>query len=279
MIDGGKISAWVQKAVANIAAFDGNLRRVDSEAEKKALGQLLAGDLSNEDKEYIEGFMLDRRKRAEKFDGHKPQKNEERSIEVPNPQPGSDNMPEEQRIQYAKMYADMKLFFDEKGNIIKNETRDENGVVTRITSLKHINENEIECIGEQKMPEGGFINYRIIGNPATKESKILDHTLYNSDGKPIVEIHNNDDGTHVFRQYIKTQETPDRAIYVPENIRSQSEEEIADFISKVHIVEESIKDDVAIKRYLDSNGEVLATITGNVEKDKDGYMRPVYPEE
>ena len=110
MPDVSKVSQWVKKAVADIAAFEGKLRKIDTESEKKALSTLLAGNLSDEDKEYIEGFMLDKKSKTEKKDGLITKKNKERSVEL------SDDMIYDTKVYFTEEFVDgfINSLFDNK---------------------------------------------------------------------------------------------------------------------------------------------------------------------
>lgn len=61
MVDLRNIQGWVQKAVADIAALEGDKTKIDTQTERNALCKLLAGEgLQQADKDFIQGFMMEK---------------------------------------------------------------------------------------------------------------------------------------------------------------------------------------------------------------------------
>ena len=271
MTDVSKVSQWVRKAVADIAAFEGKLRRVDTESEKKALSTLLAGNLSDEDKEYIEGFMLDRRGRSEKIDGKRPEKNESRTVEVSLENEAVSGPNNEYVQKYKDMCQTAKLFFDDKGNLIKDEVKGKDGEITAIRNIQYVSEDEIIYTMEQKMPDGNIHSYKAVGNPTKGESpKLLDFVVQNEDGGILTESHITENGA-IRRGIVSGVGAAMRDM----NLSEEMDENIS-FISSY---EEICQDGIATFRYLDKDGNELYRKQGTYEMNEEGFILTKYPAE
>lgn len=194
MVDLSKVSGWVQKAVADIAAFDGNTRKIDSQSEKNVLSSMLAGNLSSEDKEYIEGFMLARgASKTPKVNGKNPEKNTERAVKTEFV--GTLSAKNQTQMEKLKsMNKNMETFFDENGEVIRSVITGENGEQTSIIDYKKLDDGTV--IGEQetKNPWGGTEKCKFKYNPDTKESKLLEHISLDSNGNVTYEQHTDAQG-------------------------------------------------------------------------------------
>lgn len=301
MVNIGEVSQWVRKAVADIAAFDGNLRKIDSDAEKKAIGAFLAGNLSNEDRDYIEGFMLDRRGKAEKINGLRPSKNEERTVEAPYIMPNSfGDMSPEAIESYRKMHSNTKSTFDSDGNLIKFEVLDESGEATLSCDVSHISENETETSSEEKLPDG-TIRYTNQNIKRINENELeVRHEQRDPDGRVIIsrfigkensqprvldQIVKKDD--EVINEWHATDDGGTRRVNVkhyamqmdvPSGLHLSTEEKRVEFLSKVVIFEETCVDGVATRRYIDADGNELYVEHGTYTKEN-GYLEREYPTE
>ena len=81
MFDYGTLSGWVQKAVADIAAFGGNTRKIDTKAEKYAIGQILANCHEQANIDYVEDFLDERNpSMTPKIDGKNPKINKSHTV-------------------------------------------------------------------------------------------------------------------------------------------------------------------------------------------------------
>ena len=274
MVDVSKVSQWVRKAVADIAAFDGKLRRIDTEAEKNALSALLAGNLSDDDKDYIEGFMIDRRgssRRVEKIDGKRPEKNESRSVEVSlenEPVAGQD---EEHVRQIKNMRNTAILFFDENGNVDKYEVKGKNGERTQLVDWEDVNDNERALAMSQYMPDGDIIHTKGIsyGTKGDGGFRLYDMVIEN-DGEVLYETHITENGA------IKRTAAKFRGGIPRPFIRNLSEAEVSEMLSKVAVVEEVCEDGVATMKYLDADGNELFVQKGTYEISEQGYIDTRY---
>lgn len=274
MVDVSKVSQWVRKAVADIAAFDGKLRRIDTEAEKNALSALLAGNLSDDDKDYIEGFMIDRRgssRRVEKIDGKRPEKNESRSVEVSlenEPVAGQD---EEHVRQIKDMRNTARLFFDENGNVVKSEVKGKGGETTQLVDCEYVNDDERGLTIIQYMPDGDIIHTKGISY-GTKEDggfRLYDMFIEN-EGEVLYETHRTENGA------IKRTSAKFRGGIPRPFIRNISEAEMSEMLSKVAVVEEVCEDGVATMKYLDADGNELFVQKGTYEIDETGFINTRY---
>ena len=149
MVDVSKVSAWVLKAVADIAAFGGKLGRIEKGAEQKALSTLLAGCDKEEDKEYIQGFMIEKCDKKE-VAGARKDVNVERKVEVEiNPAfyenaigPKESMSPEEYEQRKATIeeeYASAEMYYDEDGNHTGNIIRGKDGNITSYSEIEQKN--------------------------------------------------------------------------------------------------------------------------------------------
>lgn len=138
MVDLSKVSDYIQKAVADIAAFGGNTRKVDTKAEKNALANLLAGCEKAEDKEYIQGFMVEHSKaKTPKVDGKNPEINENRTVTITGgPKGPIGGATQEDVDKYINNNWENKVFYDENGDVQKVIIRNKEGEVTGIINLQ-----------------------------------------------------------------------------------------------------------------------------------------------
>ncbi len=278
MVDVSKVSQWVQKAVADIAAFEGKLNKIDkdSTAEKNALSALLAGNnLTPDDRDYIEGFMLDKNAKAEKINGLKPKKNESRSIEMPYNEPiGTfENQSADEVNKLKSMFSKMHLFFDEEGNVARQEIRGTDGELTVLSSVKHINENEMEMNTEQKMIDGSVITSKVIRNGAKNLEdatyKILDRVI-KKDNKIAQEEHTNPDGSTVRTTYWSAKSM---FVAIPSPIHIiKTEQSIEEFLAQIDKVEEVFKDGVVTVKYYNKDNELILSQEGHYTQDRSGYF-------
>lgn len=277
MVDVSNVSQWVKKAVADIAAFDGKLRKIDTEAEKKALSTLLAGDgLSNDDKDYVEGFMLDRTAKTEKFDGKKPVKNEARSVELPYRGPlGAMN--EEEMSQLQSMYDNVQLFFDENGEVKQTEIRGQNGEVTLLSNAHRLSEDEMEFTTQSTLLDGSVSEFK-----GVRKGKSIDDyefkPLYNAikkDNEVLQEQCTESNGTITKTTYFNTN-AKSRFVHVPLP-KLDNPDDINTFMSQVASVEEIYKDGNVTIKYKDSNGNVISSQDGTYEQDKYGNINTKFP--
>ncbi len=195
MTDLSKVSGWIQKAVADIVAFDGNTRKADSPAEKKLLANLLAGNLNDEDKEYIEGFMLERgASKTPKVNGKNPEKNTKRSVKTEFI--GNLGAANEAEMEILKsMNKNIESFFDENGEIKKTVITGENGEQTSISNYKKLDDGTIIVEQEQKEPWGGTEKIKFKYTPAgTNKPQIVEHVSLDSNGKVTYEKHTDNQG-------------------------------------------------------------------------------------
>jgi len=271
MTEGKNIQSWVQKAVADVAAFGGfSLRRVDTKAERMAIGALLANaNLTEDDREYIEGFMLDRSAKSEKIDGERPRRNKERSVEIPAGPMYAQSFDELKEI--ADTREKLKLFFDDKGRVVRNELKGKDGETFVLNNIHYINDEESEITTEQRMPGGVTTTSKLrYNNKAGKVVQIIDMVMKNGD-KVIQEQHTMDDGVVVKRQYKELSEVYQYAFHFPK---------ISDLdfdYEKVTVFEQTYKDGNVTGRYIDKEGNVLATIQGTYTQNQFGNLVPQYP--
>lgn len=268
MTDVSKVSQWVRKAVADIAAFEGKLRRVDTESEKKALSTLLAGNLSDEDKDYIEGFMLDRRRRSEKIDGKKPEKNESRTVEVSLENEAFSGPDNDYLQKFKDMRQTAKLFFDDKGNLIKDEVKGKDGEITAIRNIQYVSEDEVIYTMEEKMPDGSINSFKFAGIPTKEEPpKMLDMVVRSKDGDIVVESHITENGA-IRRGIVRGVDAAMQDMNLPEDMHENTS-----FISSY---EEICQDGVATFRFLDQNGKEIYKTVGTYEIDEHGFFLTKY---
>ena len=282
MVDVSKVQQWVQKAVADIAAFDGNLRKADKDSETKALSSLLAGpNLTQDDKNYIEGFMLDKNAKAVKINGLKPKKNESKMVELPYGEPFTfDKANEESLNQLKSMYNTVRLFFDEEGNVVTNEIRGKDGNTTYASNIKRISDKEVEISTEQKMIDGSVIKSKGISNGERDfekaEYKPIEMVITKGDST-IQEQKTDSDGVTLKKTYMHAK---NKSFYIGVPLPSTSDMgnmSPEEFIKQVAVVEETYKNGVVNIRYINDNGEVIMSREGRYTQDRFGSFNTQFP--
>ena len=137
MFDISKVSDNIKSAVAQIAAFDGNTRKVDSKAEMNTLAKILAGCDNEEDREYVQGFMIEHSKaKTPKIDGKNPERNEERSVVLKGVHGPISGATQEEIDRYINNNWEQKAFYNENGDVQKIITRNKEGEITSIANFQ-----------------------------------------------------------------------------------------------------------------------------------------------
>ncbi len=201
MFDYGTLSNWVCKAVADIASFGGNTRKIDTKAEKYAIGQILANCHEQADIDYVEGF-LDENNPSEvpKTEDKDPKRNKERTVKYDyNDFLYSDmeNPPK------PKEDSEIELFFDKKGNIQRSIVRGDNNQINEITNYKKIEEGLYILNSRKKMRDGSSSEYITQFQPEIKKSVTLHEIYRDKDGTIISEFHTLEDGSTVMKNLIE----------------------------------------------------------------------------
>ena len=265
MVDVSKVQQWVQKAVADIAAFDGKLRKVDTDAEKKALSTILSGsnNLTQDDKDYIEGFMLNKSGKTEKINGLKPKKNEARTVEVPYTEPlGASN--QEEMNQLKSMYDNVKLFFDDNGNVVRNEIRGKDGEITTVTSVNRLNKDDVEISSEQRTVRGSVItNHGIAMGNVRENGKFVQLDVVEKMGDKVLWEQHTDMATGVITR-----------TFYPNNQIMQNEQfkEFQETGAVASTVTETFVNGFAERVAKDANGNVVSRMEGTYNLDNMGNI-------
>ena len=181
MVDVSKVSDWVLKAVADIAAFGGKTGKIDKGAEKNALSTLLAGCNKEEDIEYIQGFMIEKGS-AKNVENARKEVNTEKRVDVKPPEfkmgsekPIPKDEYENMKAEYEANNANVEVYFDEDGKVKANVVRGSEGNVTMASQVKH--ENGLDYVKGQN-----FINdsdFEAIVDPQT--GKVLRNNMSKAD--------------------------------------------------------------------------------------------------
>lgn len=207
MFDYGTLSNWVCKAVADIAAFGGNTRRIDTKSEKYAIGQILANCHEQADIDYVQGFLKDNNpSEIPQENGKNPKRNKERIVRYDYNDflySDMDNLRDMDNLPKPKEESEVEMFFDKKGNIQRSIIRGENNRINEITKYKKIEEGVYILNSRKILSDGSVSEYVSRFEPEIRKTVTLDEVYKDKDGVIISEFHTLEDGSTVMKNLIE----------------------------------------------------------------------------